>query len=84
VRTTVTFDPDVNRRSAKSCGNAAYRSRRRSTMPFARERAEFGPPARKPFVQKTYNMGFKPAYNWDKPLAISDAIEDEELMRRMR
>jgi hypothetical protein len=28
-------------------------------------------------------MGFSTAYNWDKALAISDAVEDEELIRRM-
>ena len=40
--------------------------------------------ARKPFVQKTYNMGWNPIYNWDKAMAIADAMEDEERIRKMR
>jgi hypothetical protein len=84
VRTTVTLDPDVEsilRKVMRKRGlsfkvalNDAVRSGTRASRPASREA----------FVQKTYNMGFNPAYNWDKALAISDAIEDEELMRRMK
>jgi hypothetical protein len=84
MRTTVTLDPDVESTlrkvmrergvSFKAALNDAVRSGTRAARPAGR----------KPFVQRTYDMGFNPAYNWDKALAISDAMEDEELMRRMR
>ena len=38
---------------------------------------------RKRFVQKTCSLGFPEHFNWDKALAIADALEDEEIIRKM-
>jgi hypothetical protein len=37
----------------------------------------------KRFVQKTYDMGFNADFRWDKVLAMADAMEDEEIIRKM-
>lgn len=35
------------------------------------------------FVQKTFRMGAGQEFRWDKALAVADAIEDEELNRKL-
>jgi len=35
------------------------------------------------FVQKTFRMGQGQEFRWDKALAVADAIEDEELSRKL-
>lgn len=83
MRTTVTLDPDVERMiqetmkersiSFKQALNDAVR---------AGLRAKGRSPARK-FVQKTYPMGQPQDFRWDKAMAVADAIEDEEIVRKL-
>ena len=40
-------------------------------------------PKKRKFVQKTYDMGAAQLFRWDKALSIAEAMEDEELVRRM-
>jgi hypothetical protein len=35
------------------------------------------------FVQKTFRMGEAQEFRWDKALAVADAIEDQELNRKL-
>lgn len=35
------------------------------------------------FAQKTFRMGESQEFRWDKALAAADAIEDEELNRKL-
>ena len=35
------------------------------------------------FSQKTFRMGQEQEFRWDKALAVADAIEDEELSRKL-
>ena len=35
------------------------------------------------FVQKTFRLGAEPYFRWDKALAVAEAIEDEELSRKL-
>ena len=35
------------------------------------------------FAQKTFHMGEGQEFRWDKALAAADAIEDEELSRKL-
>ena len=35
------------------------------------------------FKQKTYSLGAEQYFRWDKALAVADAIEDEELNRKL-
>jgi hypothetical protein len=40
--------------------------------------------AQRHFRQKTHRMGFRPEFRWDKALALADAMEDEELARKLQ
>lgn len=35
------------------------------------------------FIQETYSLGAEQHFRWDKALAVADAIEDEELSRKL-
>lgn len=83
MRTTVTLDPDVERLirdamkeraiSFKEALNEAARIGLRG-----KERKRIGK-----FSQKTFRMGAGQEFRWDKALAVADAIEDEELNRKL-
>jgi len=83
VRTTVTLDPDVERLlrtamrergvSFKEALNEAARS---GLSGEKRQRA-------KRFVQKSFPLGQVQDLRWDKALAIAEAMEDEELSRKL-
>jgi hypothetical protein len=82
MRTTVTLDPGVERMLAtavrergisfKQALNEAVRSGLRET-----------PSRQRRFVQKSCSMGWDPHFRWGKTLALSDAIEDEESIRKL-
>ena len=40
-------------------------------------------PRNRRFVQKSFRMGAEPYFRWDKALAVAEAIEDEELSRKL-
>jgi hypothetical protein len=42
-----------------------------------------GPKHSRKFAQKSYRMGEAQEFRWDKALAVADAIEDEELSRKL-
>jgi hypothetical protein len=82
MRTTVTLDPDTERLlretmqkrgvSFKQALNDAVRAGSRRRHRVAR-----------PFVQKSFRMGPEQLFRWDKALALSDAIEEEEIGRKL-
>ncbi|MBM3763336.1 MAG: antitoxin [Acidobacteria bacterium] len=83
MRTTVTLDPDVERLLRE-----AMREKSISFKEALNEAARAG--LRKPgqgkakrFVQTTFRMGCAGDYRWDKAMAIADALEDEELVRKL-
>jgi hypothetical protein len=83
MRTTVTLDPDVERLIKD-----AMRERRISFKEALNEAARDGLRGKerksaKKFVQKTYPMGAEQLFRWDKALSVADAIEDEELNRKL-
>jgi len=79
----VTLDPDVERElqavirqtgvTFKQAVNDAIRSGLTRRRPRAKAR----------FRQKTFSMGAEQYFRWDKALAASDAIEDEEIVRKL-
>jgi hypothetical protein len=83
MRTTVTLDPDVER-LIKDAMRERGISFKEALNEAARDglRAKERKPARK-FVQKTYPMGAEQLFRWDKALSVADAIEDEELSRKL-
>ena len=83
MRTTVTLDPDVERslrtlmrERGISFKEALNESVRKGSLGEKRHRA-----AR--FVQKSFPMGTGQDLRWDKALAIAEAMEDEELSRKL-
>ena len=40
-------------------------------------------PPRTRFVQKTFRLGAEQSFRWDKALAVAEAMEDEELGRKL-
>jgi hypothetical protein len=82
MRTTVTLDPDVSRLLEEVTKERG--------IPFKQAindaiRAGLAPTRQgnRRFVQKTYSMGAGQHFRWDKALATADAIEDEELVRKL-
>jgi hypothetical protein len=83
MRTTVTLDSDVERLIRD-----AMRERAISFKEALNEAARIGlrgkehkrPPK---FVQKTFRMGEPQEFRWDKALAVADAIQHEELNRKL-
>lgn len=83
MRTTVTIDPDVERMlrnstrargvSLKQALNEAVRA---GLAPAGRRR-------RQRFSQKSYSLGAEQQFRWDKALSIAEAMEDEELARKL-
>lgn len=83
MRTTVTLDPDVERLI-----RSAMRERGLSFKEALNEAVRTGllhdkqRRARK-FVQRSFPMGEELDFRWDKALSIADAMEDEELSRKL-
>jgi Arc/MetJ family transcription regulator len=81
MRTTVTLDPDIEaliRRTMRERGlsfKEAVNSALRAGLTTK--------PAQHRFVQKTFHLGSEQNFRWDKALAAADAIEEEELSRKL-
>lgn len=83
MRTTVTLDPDVERLIKD-----AMRERAISFKEALNKAARIGLRGKEPkrarkFVQKTFRMGENQEFRWDKALAAADAIEVEDLNRKL-
>lgn len=82
MRTTVTLDADVERlirdtmRDRGVSFKEALNEAARNGLCGKEQRAE-------KFIQKTYRMGGVQGIRWDKALALADAMEDEELKRKL-
>jgi hypothetical protein len=42
-----------------------------------------GPVQPRPYVQRSYNLGLRPEFNWDKALTIAGQLEDEDIGRKL-
>ena len=83
MRTTVTLDPDVERLIRD-----AMRERAISFKEALNDAARAGLTGKgstraAKFTQKSFRMGESQEFRWDKALAAADAIEDEELSRKL-
>ncbi len=83
MRTTVTLDPDVERLLRQSMKEKdisfkqALNDAIRSGICGQKRRGS------RPFVQRTFHMGAEQLFRWDKLLATGEAMEDEELVRKL-
>jgi len=83
MRTTVTLDPDVERliRTAmKQRGSSFKQALNQAVRDGLVGKRQ---PRRKKFVQQSFHMGAPKNFRWEKILAIADAMEDEEIIRKM-
>ena len=83
MRTTVTLDPDVERLI-----RASMRERGISFKKALNEAARGGLLREKHgrmrrFVQRSFPMGEVETFPWDKALAFAEAMEDQELTRKV-
>jgi len=82
MRTTVTLDPDVERLIKDAMRERAISFK--EALNQAARSGLCGKESKRPkFVQKTFRMGEGKEIRWDKALAAADAIEDEELSRKL-
>jgi len=83
MRTTVTLDPDVEKmlqnvvRERGGSFKQALNEAIRAGLTRGRQ------PRTARFFQKSYHLGPAPDFRWDKALAMADAIEDEEITRKL-
>lgn len=81
MRTTVTLDPDVEqllRATMKERGVSFKQALNQSIRAGASKERKV-----RRFTQQTFSMGAEQQFRWDKALSAADAMEDEELVRRL-
>ena len=83
MRTTVTLDPDVERlirdsmrERGISFKDALNHAARTGLLREKNRRTQR-------FVQKSFRLGEEQDFRWDKALAVAEAMEDEELSRKL-
>ena len=83
MRTTVTLDPDVERliRGAMRERGVSFKEALNEAIRTGLLREKNRRTRR--FVQKSFQMGEGLDFRWDKALAIAEAMEDEELSRKL-
>jgi hypothetical protein len=82
MRTTVTLDPDVEAliRTAMKERGTSFKETLNTALRAGLTRNR---PRQRSFVQKTFSLGAEQNFRWDKALTAADAIEDEELTRKL-
>jgi len=83
MRTTVTLDPDVERliRDAITERGISFKEALNEAVRIGL--GGKGLKRARKFTQKSFRMGAAQEFRWDKALAVADAIEDEELSRKL-
>ena len=83
MRTTVTLDPDVEKmlQNAIRERGVSFKQALNEAIRSGLTRGKQSRTAR--FVQKSYHLGPAPNFRWDKALAMADAMEDEEISRKL-
>lgn len=81
MRTTVTLDADVEAlmRKAMKHRGLSFKEALNSALRAGLTQNRVG----KRFVQKTFALGAEQNFRWSKALAMADALEDEELTRKL-
>jgi len=83
MRTTVTLDADVQRSLEDAMRQRGISFKQALNDAVRTGLAPSGARRKRRFVQKTYSLGAEQLFRWDKALAAADAIEDEELVRKL-
>jgi hypothetical protein len=83
MRTTVTLDPDAERMLRTAMRERGLSFKQALNQAVRAGLAPVGRGRQRRFVQRTFAMGAEPHFRWDKALATAEAIEDEELLRKL-
>jgi hypothetical protein len=83
MRTTVTLDPDTERLLHTAMRQRGITFKQALNDAIRAGLAPAAGRARRRFVQKTFRMGTEELFRWDKALAVSAAMEDEEIARKL-
>ena len=83
MRTTVTLDPDVERllRGAMKERGISFKSALNEAIRAGLVRGNRRLARR--FVQQSFPLGAEQMFRWDKALTVAEAMEDEELSRKL-
>jgi hypothetical protein len=82
MRTTVTLDQDVEAllRTAMRQRGLSFKEALNSALRAGLTQTKTG---KRRFIQQTFALGTEQNFRWDKALAAADALEDEELTRKL-
>jgi xanthine dehydrogenase molybdopterin-binding subunit B len=82
MRTTVTLDPDVERllKAEMRAKGVSFKQALNDAVRAGKKAAGTRRATR--FVQKTFSLGAEQNFRWEKALAVADAMEDEEVLRK--
>lgn len=83
MRTTVTLDPDVERLLETAMRERGISFKEALNQAVRVGLSRHGASRKRTFVQKTFALGPEQHFRWDKALAAAEAIEDEELVRKL-
>jgi len=87
MKTTVTIEDDVSAQLARAAQSAGVDVNKLVNDIIRQGLKATAPPLKiepKPFVQRTYDLGLRPEFNWDKASAIADSLEDEAILAKLR
>jgi len=84
MRTTVNIDDDLLSEVRERAGEegTSFRKVLNHVLRLGLEQARAAKPG-KPFRVKSHAMGDPSRYNLDKALLVADALEDEEVLRKL-
>jgi len=84
MRTTVTLDDDVERRLRQAIRKLDLNFKEALNQAVScGVDMMLAPPKAKPFKQKTFKLGMRKGFNMDKAMAIADALQDEDIVRKL-
>lgn len=83
MRTTVTLDPDVERLIRTAMRERGLSFKEALNSAIRKGLAGEKPRRARRFVQRTFAMGPPQGFRWEKALAAAEAIEDEEILRKL-
>lgn len=83
MRTTVTLDPDVERLLRNTMRERGISFKEALNEAIRSGLTRSGRRGSRRFVQKTFALGAEQYFRWDKALAVAEAIEDEEILRKL-
>jgi hypothetical protein len=83
MRTTVTLDPDVEQllQVAMKERGLSFKEALNQSIRAGLSREKQGKSRR--FTQQTFSMGPEQYFRWEKTLAAAEAMEDEEILRKV-